>query len=109
MSLQLFRKSTSILILIIYYDVKESDPVIVRKKLKRGDTVAIVSLSSGMGVDSAFMYRFELGKQRQEEVFGLNVLVMPNAFKGSEYLYNYPEKRAEDLMGAFKDKKIKEL
>lgn len=42
-------------------------------------------------------------------MFGLNVLVMPNAFKGSEYLYNYPEKRAEDLMGAFKDKKIKEL
>lgn len=38
--------------------------MIVRKKLKRGDTVAIVSLSSGMGVDSAFMYRFELGKQR---------------------------------------------
>ena len=42
-------------------------------------------------------------------MFGLNVLVMPNVFKGSKYLYNYPEKRAEGLMGAFKDKKIKEL
>ena len=68
--------------------------MIVPKKMKKVDTVAIVSLSSGMGVDSTFMYRFELGKQRLGEVFGLNVLVMPNAFKGSEYLYNYPEKRA---------------
>lgn len=64
MILYLFRKSTSILTLIRYYDVTDSDSVIVPKKLKKVDTVAIVSLSSGMGVDSAFMYRFELGKQR---------------------------------------------
>lgn len=64
MSLYLFRKSTSILTLIRYYYVTDSDSVIVPKKLKKVDTVAIVSLSSGMGVDSAFMYRFELGKQR---------------------------------------------
>ena len=32
---------------------------------------------------------------------------MPNTLKGTDYLYNHPEKRAEDLMAAFKDKTIK--
>lgn len=32
---------------------------------------------------------------------------MPNALKGSEFVYNHPELRAKDLMDAFKDKTIK--
>jgi muramoyltetrapeptide carboxypeptidase LdcA involved in peptidoglycan recycling len=32
---------------------------------------------------------------------------MPNCLKGSDYLYNHPEKRAEDLMTAFSDPAIK--
>jgi len=34
---------------------------------------------------------------------------MPHTLSGSEYIYNHPEKRAEDLMLAFKDKSIKAI
>ena len=81
--------------------------MIIPQKLKRGDTVAIVSLSSGMGGEKEFMHRYFLGKQRLEQLFGLNVITMPNALKGCEYLYKHPEARANDLMDAFRDKKIK--
>ena len=50
------------------------------KKLIKGDTVAIVSLSNGMGGDQLFTHRVELGKERLEEL-GLNVIIMPNALK----------------------------
>lgn len=77
------------------------------KKLKRGDTVAIVSLSSGTAGDKLFKHRYEQGKKRLEEKFGLNTITMPNALKGSEYLYKHPEARAKDFMDALKDKNIK--
>ena len=76
-------------------------------RLKKGDTVAIVSLSSGMAGEAAFKHRYEVGKERLESVFGLNVVTMPSALKGFEYVYNHPEARAADLTGAFKDKDIK--
>lgn len=77
------------------------------KKLKRGDTVAIVSLSSGTAGDKLFKHRYELGKKRLEEEYGLKVITMPNALKGSEYLSKHPEERAKDFMNALKDKNIK--
>lgn len=77
------------------------------KKLSRGDTVAIVSLSSGLAGDKLFKHRYELGKKRLEDVYGLKIVTMPNALKGSEYLSNHPEKRAKDFMDALKDKNIK--
>lgn len=77
------------------------------KKLKRGDAVAIVSLSSGTAGDEAFRHRYEQGKKRLEEVFGLKTVTMPNALKGSEYLAKHPEARAKDFMDALKDKNIK--
>lgn len=77
------------------------------KKLKRGDAVAIVSLSSGMAGDEAFRHRYEQGKKRLEEVFGLKTVTMPNALKGSAYLEKHPEARAKDFMDALKDKNIK--
>ena len=40
------------------------------KALKTGDTVAIVSLSSGMAGDKAFIYRYFEGKKRIESIFG---------------------------------------
>lgn len=76
------------------------------KRLKKGDTVAIVSLSSGMGGDDIFFHKYELGKKRLEEDFGLNVVTMPNALKGSDYIKEHPEARAKDLMDAFKDQSI---
>ena len=77
------------------------------EKLRKGDKVAIVSLSSGMIGDKEFIHKYYLGKKRLEEEFGLKVVAMPNALKGSEYLFNHPEARAEDLMNALKDNSIK--
>lgn len=76
-------------------------------RLKKGDKVAIVSLSSGMLGEKQYIHKYELGKKRLEEKFGLEVITMPNTLKGIKYLYEHPEKRAEDLMDAFKDKSIK--
>ena len=76
------------------------------KKLKKGDKVAIVSLSSGLAGEEMFRHRYELGKKRLEQL-GFNVVIMKNALKGIEYLYNHPEKRAEDFMEAILDKDIK--
>lgn len=78
-------------------------------RLKKGDKVAIVSLSSGIAGDTLFYHRYELGKKRLEDNFGLNVITMPNALLGSEELYLHPELRAKDLMDAFKDKEIKAI
>ena len=81
--------------------------MIIPEKLKKGDTVAIVSLSSGMGGEKEFLHRYEIGKQRLEKIFGLKVITMPNALKGCDYLDKHPEARASDLMDAFKDRNIK--
>lgn len=77
------------------------------ERLKKGDKVAIVSLSGGMLGEEKFIHKYYLGKKRLEEKFGLEVVTMPNTLKGIQYLYEHPEKRAEDLMDAFKDKTIK--
>lgn len=77
------------------------------KKLKKGDTVAIVSLSSGSAGEKVLKHRYLLGIKRLEEEFGLKTITMPNALKGCDYVKKHPEKRAEDLMKAFSDKNIK--
>jgi len=78
-------------------------------RLTNNDTVAVVSLSSGVGGESNFIHRYEIGKKRLETDFGLNVVTMPNALKGIDYLDNHPEARAADLMAAFKDDSIKAI
>ena len=79
------------------------------ERLRKGDKVAIVSLSNGLLGEKEFLHKYILGKRRLEEKFGLEVVTMENTLKGIEYLYNHPEKRAEDLMNAFKDKSIKAI
>lgn len=75
--------------------------------LKRGDKIATVSLSWGGAGDKEILWRYNQGKKRLQEEFGLEVVEMEHTLKGSEYLYNHPEKRAEDFMNAFKDNSIK--
>jgi muramoyltetrapeptide carboxypeptidase LdcA involved in peptidoglycan recycling len=75
--------------------------------LKPGDTVATVSSSWGGAGDEEINWRYRQGKERLEKVFGLKVVEMPNTLKGTDYVYNHPEKRAEDLMQAFADPSIK--
>jgi len=77
------------------------------KKLKVGDKVALVSLSWGGAGDPDLQWRYRQGKERLEKVFGLEVVEMPHTLAGTEYVYNHPEKRAEDLMKAFEDDSIK--
>ncbi|RLQ97464.1 S66 family peptidase [Falsibacillus albus] len=77
------------------------------KRLQPGDTVATVSPSWGGAGEPELRWRYKQGVQRLEEVFGLNVIAMPNSMKGGDYLYHHPEARAEDLMTAFKDENIK--
>ena len=81
--------------------------MIKSKKLNKGDTVAIVSLSSGLAGEEVVKHRYELGKKRLEEEFGLKTKTMPNALRGIKYLDEHPEARAKDLMDAFKDKEVK--
>lgn len=78
-------------------------------KLKTGDTVALVALSSGLGGENNIKWRTEQGIQRLEEVFGLKVKVMPHALKDINFSYNHPEKRAEDLNDAIKDPSVKAI
>ncbi len=77
--------------------------------LKKGDKVAIVSLSSGMLGEPWAIHKLEIAKQRLEGDYGLKVAIMPNALKGIDYLDKHPEARAKDLMDAFKDKSIKAI
>jgi len=75
--------------------------------LKKGDKVAIVSLSSGILGEKNLIHKYYLGKKRLEEEFGLEVVHMPNALKGAKFIEENPELRAKDLMDAFKDSTIK--
>lgn len=77
------------------------------ERLKRGDKIAIVSLSWGGLGDEKLIHKYYIAKERLENDFGLEVIAMPNALKGSEFVYSHPELRAKDLMDAFKDKTIK--
>ena len=68
-------------------------------------TLAIVSLSSGVIGESFVSHEKEIGVERLKS-FGLEVRFMPNALKGIDYLKAHPEKRAEDLIEAFRDPEI---
>ncbi|MDD4844403.1 MAG: LD-carboxypeptidase, partial [Anaerotignum sp.] len=76
------------------------------KRLKQGDKVAIVSLSWGGLGDDAFLHKYHIAKERLENDFGLTVMPMPHALKGSAFVANHPELRAKDLMDAFEDPSI---
>ena len=67
--------------------------------------IAIVSLSCGIAGEDFIRFELEIGLRRLKEL-GLNVSFMPNALKGLEYTFAHPEKRAEDLLQAYKDPDI---
>ena len=67
--------------------------------------VAIVSLSSGIVGEPFVRFEAEIGLRRLKE-FGLNVKFMPHARMGMDYVRDHPEKRAEDLLEAFRDPEI---
>ena len=75
------------------------------KKIRKGDKVAIVSLSSGMLGEEFCSHNIEIGVRRLK-AYGLEPVFMPNALKGIEYLKANPKARAEDLKAAFLDDSI---
>lgn len=75
------------------------------RKLRKGDKVAIVSLSSGMLGEDFCSHNIDIGVKRLKE-YGLEPVFMPNTLKGIEYLEEHPEARAKDLKGAFLDDSI---
>lgn len=76
------------------------------KKLCVGDTVATISLSGGRAGDPDMLERYNIGKKRLINIFGLNVVEAPNSLKGNEYLYKNPKARADDLMWALENNSI---
>ena len=77
------------------------------ERLRPGDTVAAVSLSWGGAGDKEMRWRYELGKRRIEEEFGLRVVEMEHTLAGSAVLRAHPEYRAEDFNQAFRDPSIR--
>lgn len=76
--------------------------------LKKGDKIAIVSLSRGLLGMPYCKHELELGIKRLQE-FGLVPVIMPNALKDLDYLAKHPEERASDLKQAFMDSSIKAI
>lgn len=67
--------------------------------------IGIVSLSSGILGEDFMQHEVKLGKERLEKM-GLDIVFLPHALKGMDYLQNHPEARAQDLLDAFQDDSI---
>lgn len=78
----------------------------INYNLKKGDKVAIISLSSGVMGEEFASHEVQIGIERLKE-FGLIPVFTENSLKGIEYIKDHPEARASDLKSAFLDKEIK--
>jgi len=79
------------------------------KRLICGDTISTVSISHGWAGDENRKWRYDLGKKRLEDLYGLNVLPAPNSMRGSDFLSKNPQARADDIMWAFENKNVKAI
>ena len=61
------------------------------KKLKNGDTIAVVSLSRGVLGEDFCKHQVKIGTERLEKM-GLNVIFMPNSLKGIKYTEEHLKK-----------------
>lgn len=81
--------------------------LITPKRLSKHDKVAIISLSWGGAGD--LPHRYLKGKERLENIFGLEVMATKHALKPADWVYQNPQARAEDLMEAFADPSVKAI
>ncbi|HEX8081186.1 MAG TPA: S66 peptidase family protein [Jatrophihabitans sp.] len=72
--------------------------------LRPGDTVAVVSLSSGGA--AALPHRYATGKRQLAETFGLRVIEAPHATRDSDWLRDNPRARAADLHWALENPEV---
>lgn len=76
-------------------------------RLRPGDTVAAVSLCWGAAGKPELRWRYDLGKRRLEERFGLHVVEMAHTLAPEDEVAAHPERRAADLMAAFSDPRVR--
>ncbi len=79
-------------------------PHLKSRRLKPGDTIAIVSPS--WGGPSVFPHIFDRGLRNIQEIFGLQIREFPSARLDARKVYLNPQLRAEDLNQAFGDPDI---
>ena len=77
------------------------------KHLAPGERAAVVSLSSGSLGEPDRIHKYYLAKERMAKDFGLELVAMPHALSGRDYVYQHPADRAADLMDAFRDPSIR--
>lgn len=75
------------------------------KRLQAGDTVAAITLSSGLA--AIYPHVYETAKKNLEDIFGLKVITTPHALKDEDWIYNNPKERAEDLHWALENPEVK--
>ena len=78
------------------------------ERLHKGDTIATISPSWGCAGASRVRWQYELGCEHLREL-GLNVVAAPNSLKGTTYLRDNPEARAEDINWAFENKDVRAI
>ncbi|MDE6727823.1 MAG: LD-carboxypeptidase [Oscillospiraceae bacterium] len=88
--------------------VKNLGGLIKPNMLARGDTIAVISPSWGCAGALRVRWQYKLGVQRLEAL-GLNVVAAPNALRGTKYLHDNPQARAEDFLWAFENKTVKAI
>lgn len=74
-------------------------------QLKKGDRIAVVSLSLGILGEEFCSHQLELGTERLRAL-GFEPVFSEHALKGVDFLHAHPEKRAEDLIRAFQDPSV---
>jgi muramoyltetrapeptide carboxypeptidase LdcA involved in peptidoglycan recycling len=73
-------------------------------RLRRGDTVAAVTLS--WGGPGAHPHRYAAGKRQFEQAFGCRVVETRHALREAAWIAANPQARADDLMEAFADPSV---
>jgi muramoyltetrapeptide carboxypeptidase LdcA involved in peptidoglycan recycling len=75
------------------------------KRLQAGDTVAAITLSSGLA--GIYPQVYETAKKNLGDIYGLKVITTPHALKDPDWIYNNPKARAEDLHWALENPEVK--
>ncbi len=78
----------------------------IKSKLERNKIIKLLSLSSGIAGEEAFLPRYNIGKKRIEDLTGCKAEETENSLKGIEFILNNPEARAKDLNDSFKDPNV---
>jgi muramoyltetrapeptide carboxypeptidase LdcA involved in peptidoglycan recycling len=78
--------------------------IIKPNRIKPGDTIAAISLSSGIA--ALVPHRYTAGKHQIEATFGLKVVESPNALRPPDWLYRNPQARADDLHWALENPSV---